>query len=131
MTPEQTKQLFALVDVLIKFSSDETGLPIKSAVKRQLTSRDAVEKYLEEKFNDDQGTKRLQRDEIVLKKFGLYGLLRVALPLMPQAAHHWTNLLLFLLGCDVLVNYRVIMIRPLGVAPAPTPPAPAPAAVST
>ena len=71
ITPEQARQLFALVDVLIKFSSDETGLPIKSSVKRQLTSRDAVEKYLEEKFNEDQGTKRLQRDEIVLKKFGL------------------------------------------------------------
>ncbi len=71
ITPEQARQLFALVDVLIKFSSDETGLPIKSSVKRQLTSRDAVEKYLEEKFNEDEGTKRLQRDEIVLKKFGL------------------------------------------------------------
>ena len=71
ITPDQARQLFALVDVLIKFSSDETGLPIKSTVKRQLTSRDAVEKYLEEKFNEDQGTKRLQRDEIVLKKFGL------------------------------------------------------------
>ena len=57
--------------MLIKFSSDETGLPIKSTVKRQLTSRDAVEKYLEEKFNEDEGTKRLQRDEIILKKFGL------------------------------------------------------------
>jgi len=71
LTPEQARQLFALVDVLIKFSSDETGLPIKSTVKRQLTSRDAVVKYLEEKFNEDEGTKRLQRDEIVLKKFGL------------------------------------------------------------
>ena len=71
ITPEQARQLFALVDVLIKFSSDETGLPIKSTVKRQLTSRDAVEKYLNEKFNEDEGTKRLQRDEIVLKKFGL------------------------------------------------------------
>ncbi|MDR3797740.1 MAG: hypothetical protein P4K93_06285 [Terracidiphilus sp.] len=71
ITPEQAQKLFALVDVLIKFSSDETGLPIKSSVKRQLTSRDEVEKYLEEKFNEDQGTKRLQRDEIVLKKFGL------------------------------------------------------------
>ena len=71
ITPEQAQQLFALVDVLIKFSSDETGLPIKSTVKRQLTTRDAVEKYLEEKFNEDEGTKRLQRDEIVLKKFGL------------------------------------------------------------
>ena len=71
ITPEQARQLFALVDVLLKFSSDETGLPIKSTVKRQLTTRDAVVKYLEEKFNEDEGTKRLQRDEIVLKKFGL------------------------------------------------------------
>ncbi len=71
ITPEQAQQLFALVDELIKFSSQETGLPIKSTVKRQLTSRAAVEAYLEEKFNEDQGAKRLQRDEIVLKKFGL------------------------------------------------------------
>jgi hypothetical protein len=71
ITPEQAKQLFAMVDVLQKFSSDETGLPIKSTVKRQLTTRTAVESYLEEKFNDDEGAKRLQRDEIVLKKFGM------------------------------------------------------------
>jgi hypothetical protein len=71
ITPEQAKQLFAMVDVLIKFSSEETGLPIKSTVKRQLTTRAAVESYLTEKFNDDEGAKRLQRDEIVLKKFGL------------------------------------------------------------
>jgi len=71
ITPEQAQQLFALVDELMKFSSDETGLPIKSTVKRQLTTRAAVESYLEEKFNDDEGAKRLQRDEIVLKKFGL------------------------------------------------------------
>ncbi len=39
ITPEQAQQLFALVDELIKFSSDETGLPIKSTVKRTLTTR--------------------------------------------------------------------------------------------
>jgi hypothetical protein len=71
ITPEQAQQLFALVDELMKFSSGETGLPIKSAVKRTLTTRAAVESYLEEKFNEDEGAKRLQRDEIVLKKFGL------------------------------------------------------------
>ena len=71
ITPEQARQLFALVDVLMKFSSNESGLPIKSTVKRQLTTRDAVVQYLEKKFNEDQGTKRLERDEIVLKKFGL------------------------------------------------------------
>jgi hypothetical protein len=71
LTQEQAKQLFSLVDQLIKFSSDETGLPVKSDVKRQLTTRTAVESYLTEKFNDDQDSKRMQRDEIVLKKFGL------------------------------------------------------------
>lgn len=71
ITPEQAKQLFALVDQLIQFSSQETGLPIKSEVKRQLTTRTQVEKYLNEKFQEDEGAKRLQRGEIVLKKFGL------------------------------------------------------------
>ena len=69
--PEQAQQLFSLVDQLLRFSSDETGLPIKSAVKRQLTTRAAVESYLNEKFNEDEDAKRMQRSEIVLKKFGL------------------------------------------------------------
>ncbi|KAA6457623.1 hypothetical protein DYQ86_22655 [Acidobacteria bacterium AB60] len=69
--PEQGKELFALVDQLMKFSSDESGLPIKSSVKRQLTSRAEVEKYLKEKFDEDESNRRLQRGEIVLKKFGL------------------------------------------------------------
>src|ERR1035437_9761850 len=71
ITPEQARQLFGLVDELIKFSSDETGLPIKSEVKRQITSRAAVESYLKERFEEDESAKRMQRSEIVLKKFGL------------------------------------------------------------
>jgi len=38
----------------------------------------------------------------VLKKFGLYGMLRVALPLMPHAAQQWTWLLLILLVGNIL-----------------------------
>jgi hypothetical protein len=71
ITPDQAKELFSLVDELLKFSSDETGLPIKSAVKRKITSRAEVEGYLKGKFEEDEGAKRMQRDEIVLKKFGL------------------------------------------------------------
>jgi hypothetical protein len=71
ITPDQAQKLFSLVDELIKFSSSESGLPIKSTVKRQLTTRNAVEGYIREKFEDDEGAKRLQKDEIVLKKFGL------------------------------------------------------------
>jgi NADH-quinone oxidoreductase subunit M len=32
----------------------------------------------------------------VLKKFGLYGLIRLALPLLPQAAGHWANIIAWL-----------------------------------
>lgn len=71
ITPEQAQQLFGLVDQLLKFSSDETGLPVKGTVKRQLTTRAAVESYLHEKLDEDQDAKRMQRSEIVLKKFGL------------------------------------------------------------
>jgi hypothetical protein len=71
ITPEQARQLFSLVDELLQFSSQETGLPIKSTVKRQLTTRAAVESYLKQKFDEDESAKRLQQGEIVLKKFGL------------------------------------------------------------
>ena len=71
ISPQQASQLLSLVDELIKFSSGETGLPIKSAVKRQIISRATVESYLQQKFNEDESAKRLQRGEIVLEKFGL------------------------------------------------------------
>jgi hypothetical protein len=71
ITPDEAKELFALVDQLMQFSSEETGLPVKSQVKRQLTSRAEVESYLKEKFDEDESAKRMQRGEIVLKKFGL------------------------------------------------------------
>ena len=71
ITPDEAKQLFGLVDELLKFSSQESGLPIKSDVKRQLTTRADVEQYLTERFNEDEDAKRMQRSEIVLKKFGL------------------------------------------------------------
>ncbi len=71
ITPDQAKELFRSFDELTKFASDETGLPQKHEVKRTLTTRAAVEKYLTEKFNEDEDSKRMQRGEIVLKKFGL------------------------------------------------------------
>jgi NADH-quinone oxidoreductase subunit M len=38
----------------------------------------------------------------VLKKFGLYGLLRVAVPLLPEGAKEWAHLLLLLLVLNIL-----------------------------
>ena len=38
----------------------------------------------------------------VLKKFGLYGLLQIAYPLMPEAARHWSWLILLLLVGNII-----------------------------
>ena len=71
LTRDQAKELFKSVDDILNFASKDTGLPIQSAIKRKLLTRDEVNKYLREKFNEDKSTKRLERSEVVLKKFGL------------------------------------------------------------
>ncbi len=71
LTKEQGKELFRSVDEILSFVSADTALPIDHSVKRKLISRAEVNKILREKFDEDQGAKRLQRSEIVLKKFGL------------------------------------------------------------
>jgi hypothetical protein len=71
ITPGQAKELFASVDTILRFASDDSRLPIKSKVKRKLITRDDVEKYLLDRMKDDKDAKRLERSEIVLKKFGL------------------------------------------------------------
>jgi len=38
----------------------------------------------------------------ILKKFGLYGLLRLAIPMLPEGARHWTNLLVVLLLANII-----------------------------
>src|ERR1700744_4193185 len=71
MTKEQAKELFRSVDEILSFASSDTKLPIEHTVKRKLISRDEVNHYLKEKFDEDESTKRMERSEIVLKKFGL------------------------------------------------------------
>ena len=71
MTKDQAAELFRSVDDILKFVSADSGLPIDHAVKRKLISRDEITRYLREKFDEDEGAKRMERSEIVLKKFGL------------------------------------------------------------
>jgi hypothetical protein len=71
ITPAQAKELFDSVDTILQFASEDSKLPIKSPIKKRLTTRDAVEKYLEQKMKDDKDAKRMERSEIVLKKFGM------------------------------------------------------------
>src|SRR6202161_3621469 len=71
ITPEQTKELFRSLNQILAFASDDTKLPIKHEVKRRLITREQVEKYILDKFKEDKDAKRMQSEEIVLKKFGL------------------------------------------------------------
>jgi len=71
ISSKEAKELFHSVDEILQFASQDTGLPIKHNVKRRLTKRDEVQKYLEKSMKDDKDAKRLERSSAVLKKFGL------------------------------------------------------------
>jgi hypothetical protein len=71
LTPAEAKELLASVDEVLRFVSQDTLLPIKHSVKKQIVNRTQVEKYLSDKFESDVDRIRFERSELVLKKFGL------------------------------------------------------------
>lgn len=71
ISSKEAEELFQQVDEILKFASDDTGLPIKHQVKRRLTSRNEVEAYLQKNMSEDKDAQRLSRSQLVLKKFGL------------------------------------------------------------
>jgi hypothetical protein len=71
VSSKEAKELFRSVDEILKFASDDTGLPIKHEVKRRLAKRDEVQSYIKKSMKDDKDAKRLERSSVVLKKFGL------------------------------------------------------------
>lgn len=71
ISPQEAQELFRSVDEIIKFSSQDTGLPVRHQVKRRLISRDELVSYLEKHMEEDKDSQRLKRSELVLKKFGL------------------------------------------------------------
>jgi hypothetical protein len=70
LTTEQENVLLADESEILKFVSKDTLLPIKEPVKCRFVSREAVAKELRQKMEDDKDTKRMERSELVLKKFG-------------------------------------------------------------
>ena len=70
ITPQQAQELFRDIDSLLKWVSADTKLPIHNEVKKKLSSRDEVQKYVEDNMKDDEDTKRFERSAVVLKKFG-------------------------------------------------------------
>ncbi len=71
ITKAQAKELFRSVDEILRFVSQDTGLPIEHQVKRNLITRESVEKYVNKRMKDDKDEKRLEQSRLVLQKFGL------------------------------------------------------------
>jgi hypothetical protein len=71
MTKDQAATLFHSVDEILSFVAKDSHLKATRPVKRKLLTRDEVKRELTQKMNEDEGTKRLERSELVLKKFGL------------------------------------------------------------
>jgi hypothetical protein len=71
ISPQDAKELFKSVDEILQFASRDTGLPIKEEIKRRLVDRNEVESYIQTSMKEDKDTQRLERSEVVLKKFGL------------------------------------------------------------
>jgi hypothetical protein len=71
ITKDQAKELFRSVDEILDFVSHDTGLPIEHKVKRNLITRESVEKYVNKRMKEDKDEKRLEQSRLVLQKFGL------------------------------------------------------------
>jgi hypothetical protein len=71
ITKAEAKALFRSVDEILRFVSHDTGLPIKHKVKKKLITRDQVERYVEEHIRTDKDAERIERSQLVLRKFGM------------------------------------------------------------
>jgi len=71
ITKAQAKELFQSVDEILDFASHDTGLPVTHKVKRNLITREEVERYVDKRMKDDKDAQRLEQSRLVLEKFGL------------------------------------------------------------
>ncbi len=71
VTEAEAKELFRSVDDLLRFASERTGLPILHSVKKKLTTRDEVAKYVELRMKEQGNGERFDRSALALKKLGL------------------------------------------------------------
>ena len=71
ISARDAQELLRSVDQIVKFVSEETNLPLRQPVKRELASADQVKALFRERLRDGKESQRLERSEAVLKKLGL------------------------------------------------------------
>jgi len=70
MTDADTKKLFESVDRIFAFAAEDTGMPKRAVVKRQLVSKADVEKYATGRLAKEEFTQRFAQEELTMKKLG-------------------------------------------------------------
>src|SRR4029077_5621345 len=70
MTEADTKKLFESVDRIFAFAAEDTGMPKRAVVKRQLVSKADVEKYATGRLAKEEFTQRFAQEELTMKKLG-------------------------------------------------------------
>jgi hypothetical protein len=70
VSPEEAEKILNAVPPTLKFASEDSGLPIRSSVKRRMISRDDLLALMQSRKVSDQEAQRLQATELTLKKFG-------------------------------------------------------------
>ncbi|MFC6644503.1 hypothetical protein ACFQBQ_02640 [Granulicella cerasi] len=71
LTDAQKRDIEASKEQIFQFVSKDSGLAIHTPVKLVFATRDGVNRELRTKFDEDKGNKRMERSELVLKKFGM------------------------------------------------------------
>jgi hypothetical protein len=71
ITAEDAKKLFAAVDRLTTFASEDSGFPQHAPVKRQLLGPDDIEKFARTRMAKEEYADRFARAELTMKKIGL------------------------------------------------------------
>ncbi len=71
LSAKEAADLLASIDSILAFDTKDTHLASTHPIKRVIRTREEVNRILREKMADDEGAKRMQRAELVLKKFGL------------------------------------------------------------
>lgn len=71
LTPTDAKELFAAVDRISAFASEDSGLALHGPVKRRIIGPDEVEKSTRERLSGKDYDDRFARSELTMKKFGL------------------------------------------------------------
>lgn len=70
VTPEEAEKILKSVQPVLRFASEDSGLPIHSRVKSRMISREDLRNSMQEKKLNDEDVKHLQETELTLKKFG-------------------------------------------------------------